>query len=303
MEKLIGYNEFLKLFEGGSAIPQARRIKESEVKSTIDSIEKILVPLIGNGNIGRDYIIIGSVGKKKDPSATSGDIDFGIDKSFIERKFNIKGSSILSFLFDIVSKKLKDKLGFKPDTRIMKGINVVSVGWPIEGDINNGIVQLDLIPISDIKWAKYIFYSPDYKKGESKYKSAHRNWLFQAILSSMKEVLSKDENNEPETFNSYTLRLNDGVYKSKKTYKGIRKRLAKPKIISDSSSLVTNSPDKLIEILFGKGISPDDVKTFEDAWELVSSDNFKHKDKLGEIKDDFVRYLERGDYEIPDEIL
>ena len=61
-------------------------------------------------------------------------------------------------------------------------------------------------------WAKFIFYSPDYRKNESKYKSAHRNWLIQSILSALKEVESKDEEGNVENYSAYSLRLSDGIF-------------------------------------------------------------------------------------------
>lgn len=302
MERILSYDKFQKLFEGGNAIKQARRIKESEVDSTLKSIKSLLIPLIGGGEIGKEYILIGSAGKKKDPDDSSGDLDLGIDSSFVASKYKVNTEDLLSSLNKELLEKLPKQLGFTPDMKLMKGINVLSIGWPINGDESNGIVQLDLIPISDIEWAKFIFYSPDYKKNESKYKSAHRNWLFQAILSSMKDIESRDANGDIENFSTYALRLSDGIYLNKKTFKGIRKKLLKAKTIPGESKFITRDPQKLIEMLFGKGISASNIKSFEDAWELVSAKNFKHRDKIDDIKKDLVRYLDNGGYEIPTEI-
>jgi hypothetical protein len=184
----------------------------------------------------------------------------------------------------------------------MKGINVISIGWPIEGDIKNGIVQLDLIPISDMEWAKFIFYSPDYGKNESKYKSAHRNWLFQAILSSLKEIISKDDDGEIEDFFSYALRLSDGVYKNRKSFRGLTKRLKRPKTIGEESFLITRNPDEFVEMMFGSSVKKEDLKSFEDAWKIVSSPNYIYSDKKDEIRDNLERYLTNGGFEIPTEI-
>ena len=214
----------------------------------------------------------------------------------------VSEDDVLGSLYKRLSETLQDKLGFVPDLKLMKGINVLSIGWPIEGDIDNGIVQLDLIPISDMDWAKFIFYSPDYRKGESKYKSAHRNWLFQAILSALKEVISKDENDEIEDFYSYALRLSDGIYKNKKSFRGATKRLKSPKTVKGETSFITRDPNEFVEMMFGSGVNKDDLKSFEDAWKIVSSPSFVHADKKQEIRDDLERYLVNGGFEIPTEI-
>jgi hypothetical protein len=301
--KILTYSKFQSLFEGGNAIKQSRRIMESEVPETLKSIENLLLPLIGGGQMGEEYIIIGSIGKKQNPTDTSGDIDLGIDKGYISRKFRISEDQVLEFIFKLLEDELPGVLGFTPEMKLMKGINVISIGWPIAGaNTNSETVQLDLIPISNMDWASFIFYSPDYRIGESKYKSAHRNWLFQAILSSLKEVESFDDNGDPETYYSYALRLSDGIYKNKKTFKGVTKRLKNPQTVAGHNQFITDSPEEFLDLLFGGGVSPDDVKTFEQAWKMVKSPNFIHKDRFESIKDDLIRYLTNGNYEIPTEL-
>lgn len=302
MRNLIKFSDYTPLMEGGAAIKTSRRIRESEVPKTLQSIEEILFPILGGGEIGREYLIIGSIGKKKDQSDTSGDIDLGIDKKFLAKSFGVSEENVLTQLHKVLSETLHSKLGFVPDIKLMMGINVLSIGWPIEGNESNGIVQLDLIPISDMDWAKFIFYSPDYRKNESKYKSAHRNWLFQAILSSLKEIISSDEEGNIEDFYSYALRLSDGIYKNKKSFKGATKRLKSPKTIKGETSLITRDPDEFVKMMFGEGVNKDDLKSFEDAWRIVSSPSFLHADKKDEIRDDLERYLINGDFDIPTEI-
>ncbi len=299
---IYNFTNFTKIFEGGAAIKSSRPIKESEVEKTISHIKEVLFPLIGNGELDKDYILIGSIGKKKNPSDTSGDIDLGISQDFLAKQFGISPDQSLQFLFDKLSAELPEVLGYEPDMKLMKGINVISVAWPIESDINTGTVQLDLIPISDMDWAKFIFYSPDYRKNESKYKSAHRNWLFQAILSSLKEVTKRDDNGDILDFDTYALRLNDGIYKNKKTFQGATKRLKRPETLKGQSVFVTRDPKDALDLMFGSGVKPEDVKTFEDAWRIVSSPDFVYKTKLEEIKQDLVRYLTNAGYVIPTEV-
>jgi hypothetical protein len=296
------FSSFSKLFEGGAAIKSSRPIKELEVEKTIQHMREVLFPLIGDGEFDKDYLLIGSIGKKKSPSDTSGDIDLGIAQEFLAQKFGISADQSLQFLYDKLSSELPAILGYEPDMKLMKGINVLSIAWPIEGDTENGTVQLDLIPISNMDWAKFIFYSPDYRKNESKYKSAHRNWLFQAILSALKNVTKRDENGDIVDFDTYALRLNDGIYKNKKTFQGATKRLKRPDTVKGQSVFVTRDPQELLDLMFGGGVKPDNVKTFEDVWNIVTSPNFKYSDRVEEIRQDLIRYLNNAGYVIPTEV-
>jgi hypothetical protein len=296
------FSSFSKLFEGGAAIKSSRPIKESEVEKTIQHMREVLFPLIGDGEFDKDYLLIGSIGKKKSPSDTSGDIDLGIAQEFLAQKFGISADQSLQFLYDKLSSDLPAILGYEPDMKLMKGINVLSIAWPIEGDTENGTVQLDLIPISNMDWAKFIFYSPDYRKNESKYKSAHRNWLFQAILSALKNVTKRDENGDIVDFDTYALRLNDGIYKNKKTFQGATKRLKRPDTVKGQSVFVTRDPQELLDLMFGGGVKADNVKTFEDVWNIVTSPNFKYSDRVEEIRQDLIRYLNNAGYVIPTEV-
>ena len=296
------FTTFAKIFEGGAAIKSARPIKESEVERTIQHMKEVLFPIIGGGELDKDYLLIGSIGKKKSPSDTSGDIDLGISQDFLSQKFGISSDQSLQFLYDKLSADLPDILGYTPDMKLMKGINVISIAWPIEEETDNGTVQLDLIPISNMDWARFIFYSPDYRKNESKYKSAHRNWLFQAILSALKDVTKRDENGDIVEFDTYALRLSDGIYKNKKTFQGVTKRLKRPDTVKGQSVFVTRDPQELLDLMFGRGIKPEDVKTFEDAWKIVTSPGFEYADRIEEIKQDLIRYLTNAGYVIPTEV-
>jgi hypothetical protein len=302
MKKVIGFSDFLN--EGGQAIKSSRRIRESEAEKTIDSITEKLLPLLGNPKRDEEYIVIGSIGKKKNPDDTSGDIDLGISSAFVTNHFNVSPDFFLETVFEVLKDELPEVLGTDDvEIKMMKGINVISIGWPIEGEFSNGTVQLDIIPISDMDWARFIFYSPDYRIAESKYKSAHRNWLFQAILSALKEPKTFDENGEVLDFDTYAIRLNDGVYKNSKTYKGATKRLKNPQTVPGQSIFITRDPKKLLAMLFGPDVKENEVKTFEDVWKIVTSPNFIYSDKLEKIKENLVKYLTNGGFEIPSEII
>lgn len=302
---ILNFSNFKALFEGGAAIKASRRIREDEFPGTLLSIKEKLFPLLGIDGlrINDQYVVIGSIGKKENPDDTSGDLDIGYDAKWYADINGITKKECSGSIFEKISKDIANIIGFQPEINYLKGLNVVSIGWPINGDINNGIVQLDLIPLSDMKWADFIYYSPNYKIKESKYKSAHRNWLLAAILSSRKEIMQRDENDEILDYDTPVLILSDGLYWHTKSYRGkIKDRLKNPKKIEGSERFVTNDPQEFVDFALGTGYDIDDVKTFEKLFSLIMSPDFELKENLPEIKIRFLEFLQRVGLEIPTEV-
>jgi hypothetical protein len=253
--------------------------------------------------LGEEYIIIGSIGKKKNPSDESGDLDIGYDGNTFSKKQGVEYKECSKKIYEILTLNLKDVLGFDPEINFLRGLNIVSLGWPIKGDQSNGIVQLDLIPLSSMKWAKFIYYSPDYRFSESKYKSAHRNWLLSAILSAKTNVLASDEEGEVLDYESPVIILSDGLYMNSKSFRGkLKGRLKNPKKIEGGEKFITNDPQDFIDYTLGKGYTQDQIKTFEALLKIITSPNFPMKDKLPSIKKRFLEYMERTGLPVPLEI-
>jgi hypothetical protein len=306
MEKgYLRFQEFLKLFEGGNAIKTARKIREDEFPKTLESIQNELLPILGIDpqKLGDEYIIIGSIGKKKNPSDESGDLDLGYDGKIFSSNQGVSYNECSKKIYEILSLNLKEILGFDPEINFLRGLNIVSIGWPIEGDPELGIVQLDLIPLSSMKWAKFIYYSPDYRFGESKYKSAHRNWLLSAILSAKRNILASNEEGEVLDYESPVIILSDGLYLNTKTFRGKQKdRLKNPKKIEGGEKFITNDPQEFIDYTLGKGYTQDQIKTFESLFKIITSKDFPMKDQLPVIKERFLEYMERTGLPVPTEI-
>lgn len=297
--------DFIKIFEGGAAIKTARKIREDEFPKTLESIQYGLFPLLGLDpqKIGEDYIVIGSIGKKKNPSDESGDLDLGYDGNIFSKNQGISYKDCSKRIYEILTLNLKDILGFEPEINFLRGLNIVSIGWPIEGNPELGIVQLDLIPLSSMKWAKFIYYSPDYRFGESKYKSAHRNWLLSAILSAKRNILASDDKGEVLDYESPVIILSDGLYLNSKTFRSkLKERLKNPKKIEGGEKFITNDPQTFIDYTLGKGYTQDQIKTFESLFKIITSPNFEMKDKLPIIKERFLEYMERTGLPVPSEI-
>jgi hypothetical protein len=229
VSKVLNFSNFSAIFEGGQAIKTSRRIREDEFPKTLETIKEKLFPILGldPSRQGEEYIVIGSIGKKANPSDTSGDLDIGYNGTTFARRNGIDYKQCSKKVYEILQDQLSDALGYEVEMKLMAGLNIVSIAWPIEGDQSKGFVQLDLIPLSDMDWAEFIYYSPDYKKSESAYKSAHRNWLLAAILSARKNVLTTDEQGEvrADITSSYTRnRYNRNKNLSHETRQRNRKR-------------------------------------------------------------------------------
>jgi len=295
------FSEFNNVSEGGAAIKSSKDIKESEVPATLQHIRENILPLIGVGEQeGEDYMFIGSIGKKMNPDDTSGDIDLTYDGEKFAEMNGVDFKACSSALMAILKEKLPAVLGFEPEMKLMQGLGILSVGWPIKGDIENGVVQLDLIPVKTMEWARFIYYSPDYRTGESRWKSAHRNWLLSAALVAKKEILSRDEQGEVMDYLSPVIVLPSGLYLNKKSYQGkIKSRLKDPKRIDQT--FITNNPQELIDYALGPGYTEKDVKTFEQVFKIMTSPSFKYKDFLPEIKEKFIELLNRTNLPIPPE--
>ena len=99
--KAVSFNNFVILLEGGAAIKTSRRLREDEFEGTLASIKDVLFPIIGvdpNPN-SSEYIVIGSIGKKKNPDDTSGDLDLGIDSNL----FNVPMKEVSGYIYSLLS--------------------------------------------------------------------------------------------------------------------------------------------------------------------------------------------------------
>jgi len=147
MNHLLSY----KLFEGGNALELARPIKQSEVVGTLETLQDVIFPALGLSGFNIDCMVIGSAGKKKNPDDESGDIDIGFAVDKFAEKHGINEDQALKYLYDTLKREFPIF-----ESRWMRGLEVVSFGYPIANDPGKGYVQIDFIPIRDMTWAKFI---------------------------------------------------------------------------------------------------------------------------------------------------
>lgn len=274
------FNDYLTeakiILEGGAAIKGTQPVSQVEARHIIpDIIEKISKTL----NIDKKLIKnVGSAGKKPHDNDVSGDIDLAIEST--------PGKIELAL----------PKLAYDEKTfRVMRGINVFSFGYKI----NDKIIQIDLIPVEDVSYSEWSYnaHEDDLKKD---LKGSHRNEIMFAIAKfANRNVLQKDSDGNPSEVERYYYDLNKGLFSGKQTRMGRRGKVVKGWTTTEKHFL-TRNPDKIAEILFGKGVTAKRISTFNGALKAFNSDKFPYPDRKKEILDQLKSGLQKKKLVIPD---
>ena len=288
------------ILEGGAAV-NGRRILQSEVPVIVDKVDEILS---GIGLVkGEDWEIVGSAGKKK-AEDTSGDIDICIKK---DRMKEVLGSGDgKDDVFNDLGKYLEG-LGYDKYV-VQSGFNQVSFGMPINDE--DDIIQIDFILTRSLEWSRFTQASPDYTKDESKYKGHVRNVLMMCIVKycfkrTTKRVTLDDDSVVDGEAEMYVIRLQDGLYKTRKNWLGKRDPIKKrPDLMHEYDELITDTPQGLIDLLFEDGVTVDDFLSFETLFNAFMSDKFKFPENRERILVGFVMSLDGNNprIDIPTEI-
>ena len=289
----IGVDESVN--EGGNAVEESRPLTQKEVIKTFEWTEKNVLPLLGLDGNGVDYSPIGSYAKKTE-DVTSGDIDIAVSVDKIAGVNGLTFEEVLPWL----DEKLKS-LGYS--TKMVRGFEQISFGAPIDGDYKNGIGQVDLMLSTDLNWSKFMYHSPNFIIGESKYKGMYRNVLLMSIVSEMfKESSKLTPEGDTEQYKQYVIRLEKGIFQVEKSFMGKKGSLIKTaNLLKDQDKFITNTPEDVVELAFGEGVKPLEVMTFEDAWTRLQSPKFPHKKKLDQILNRFKTYILASKMPLPSE--
>jgi hypothetical protein len=292
--RLLKYNQFLQLFEGGNAI-ESRPMTQAETITTYDYVKKKVFPLIGLDGDGVDAAPIGSFGKKMADKESS-DIDIAVSVDKIAGVNGIGMEEVLNWLDEKLS-----KAGFL--TAKVGGFNQISIGVPIGGKASNGIGQVDLMLSTSLDWSKFMYYSPDFKVAESKYKGLYRNTLMMSIFSEgTKKVIKSIPTGETEEYEHMVIRLESGLASVRKTLMGKKGALVKtPTILKEFDRDISNVPEEIVTLAFGEGVKPGDVMTFENAWAIFESNRFPYVDKREAILKRFKAYILAAKVPMPEE--
>ena len=258
------------LKEGGAALKAAHvgRIEKSDIPTTINYVSKL------SGIPEKDLHILGSAGK----SATSGDLDFGID--------------VNQFSPDKINSIMTDRLG-KDNASYNKGFRIGSYAVPIAGDEGKGRVQVDFMFVDNPEWAKFSYFSAGTK---SKYKGAIRTLLLMGIAAALNEEGTDHFEYDPDGSivirAGRTLDLNKGLrrifqYRPKKASGEYMKSMKTisvdefkkmfPDVNVSGGEVFITDPKKVLTILFGPGVKTKDVQTAEQVIKLIKQKFSKAK--------------------------
>lgn len=282
MKSLFEYIFENYITEGGHAV-NGTPMTQPQAKAVYKDVDEKFLSKLGLKEDGVDHCALGSFGKKADEQ-TSGDIDIAVSIDVIATNNNIAVDEVEQFIVDkCEEEKLKYTFG--------KGIHVISLSWPIPGTDNYG--QVDIMPSASLDFSKWMYYAPDFRVAESKYKGLYRNQLIMNILKyADQKVLSKTDKDEVIEYERYALRLNSGLARTRRSFMGKKGGLVKSEhALKEYEKQVTNVPDEIVKIAFGDGVTAKHVMTFEQAYELFMSPNFPWKDQREKIITGFLKEI------------
>lgn len=266
---------------GGNAFKEiTRSINASEILDTLRWLEDNWTGA-NISNIPLWQRLLGSAGKK----AASGDLDLNID----EELYNI----------NIVKTELETLLG-ADKVKHHSGLNQLYTAVPINGNRNNGFVQIDFM-FGKYNWQRFSYYAPSDGTGGvkeildfdstplaaiSRYKGVHRTELLKAITAFCSDWVLEDDTGMIARVGPTFLHDKGAVWRYR--YRPFKKnstteRVKALKEISASefkelypSSMpalysVIDDPSTLLLHLFGMNMEVSDCRTFEYLWMYVNS--------------------------------
>lgn len=285
----------ISLIEASDAMAKSHgtaRIQRGDINPTIKYVSDLI------GVPRGDLHPLGSVGKLED----SGDIDLAVDlnKFHPEHIDRVMKSHGLEGYYD------KDR-------------QVATYAVPVRGEEGKGKVQVDLMYTSNPNWAKFSYFSPG---AGSRYKGAVRTVLLGAIAQNLNEPGTDHMEFTPDgeliVRAGRTMHLPSGLkrvyqYKEKNIgmdgYSPNMKNVSPedfakmyPEVTVKGGNLIVDDPEKVVKILFGKGVTPDQVESAEQVLHLVK----KHftpdqQKKIYRIASEKLKHLS-GKVRLPPEI-
>jgi len=286
---MITFKQFIQ--EGGNAIKGIVPVKQSWVKLIITDIQKRLLPKLGLTT--NDMRLLGSAGKKY-PDELSGDIDIALYyPAIIQNNPNI---DTIDKVFLFIANQLQQ---LTSGVKVSQSISVISCGWPVPNETNT-FVQVDFMLTDDLNFAEFRFYSP--AQWESKYKGVYRTVLLLIILKVIsKQILETTPEGEPLTWKRLFIDAQKGLVEITQTRKGKTSKLLK-NIKTIDRRVITKDVNQILEYMFGKGIKPKDVGSFEQIWHLIHQPNWQYRAKLNEIIKEYKQKLIDIGLPLPDEM-
>ena len=293
---MITFRKFMSLNEGGNAVKGVVAINQENSIATLNKAEAELSKALKISK--SDMASLGSTGKKA-PGQKSGDMDLAISAPSLLKNNNLNS---LNELMDYIVAAVK-KLGY--DYRDLRNLGIISLGYPIvnaDGKQNDEKVQLDLMVVDSVDYAKWAYFSPSYL--ESNLKGLYRNELNIAVAKYAGFDVSKidDETKNPIEWKRFWFDLKSGLHKGKQTVLSAKtgKVTKTPRAIE--KELISSNPDDIVAFLYGDKYKAKDILTFEQALKAVLSKSFPHSKYRKEILDMTAEGIQTKGYPVPDSL-
>lgn len=289
----------------------------SQLKTLGMSLPQLRKALLGSADVTALHV---------EKSLSSGDIDLAVPAPSSDEDLKARMTEV----YDEAVQHLKKIYAADPEHVGKKigennlGTRVVSLPIPLmQDDQIRKIVQLDLMFVKDVDWAKFAYHSAQHREDNgSAYKGVVRNVLLTSAIVHHKEPGKDFVHHDPESGNviaraSRSLKMDAGVERlfklakqSSKTGK-FTKELEKvsPRDLEtflQSSGLeykfspdpdTITDPDELARLLFGPGTHAKDIMTAEGLIRKI-----KQLPNSKEILDHAVKDLEKRGLPVPEEI-
>jgi len=290
--KFQSLKEWISLNEGGGAIPSSRPITWDEAQKLYAWVRKNIPPKFGIEE--GDLEVIGSYGKKEE-GQTHGDLDIAVSAEAIMTRNGLGASNVLDFVDDAL-------VSMGIETKKMTGFKQVSAGIPIPG--TSDIAQVDFMLSPNLDWSRFVYHSPDFRSGESKYKGVYRNALLMAIITeSSKEILKRTAEGDVEELETNVIRYSEGIWRARKSFMGKKGLVKTGQLLRDFDKFVTLNPQEVTELAVGKGYTPESISTFERLWHIITRENFIHSENLDDILQKFAINLKSIGIPYPEEAI
>jgi hypothetical protein len=268
-------------------------ITRDEVEPTLRYVSRLAnIPL-------EDFHYVGSTGKAE----YSGDIDVAIDENrFTPFKIH-----------DRLSKQLGSE-----NAVFNKGTNIGSYAVPIAGNESDEKVQVDIMFVDNIDWAKFSYFSAGDK---SKYKGAVRAVLLSAVAASLEEPgidafhyvdgelivrVGRGIDMAKGLKRLFQMRTHrkygEGYVKALKNVSPDEIKRYHSDLEFDGDDVIIDDPLQVVQILFGEGTRPSNVDTAEEVLDLISKFPQKRRNKILNIARIRGRQLASKGIALPEEI-
>ena len=285
------------LKEGGNAVEGVGPINQENVEATMSRIYGELLPALGLDK--SDTASLGSTGKKG-PGQQSGDIDLAVSIQSLVKNNGLETPEEVYNFIETTLQKFTDR------TRIMGGLGIVTCAWPIEntdGQQEGEFVQLDIMTVDSVDWARWAFYAPSFD--QSPYKGLYRNEIMYAVARYMdyevlKREMDKDGQEVDAEWKRYFFDLGKGLMRGTQSRMGKRGLVKNAKTID--KAVHSTDPKEVVKMLFGPDADPQALLTWEDAFQAIMADDFVYaKDRQNILQMTKQGILNKG-YPIPPEL-